>query len=256
VLPEVGVQSSFLRILASVAFIATLGGCATTPTRVTSSSPPVAPRGIVVVVDGAGGSPDAANSLTALVKETGTPLAIRSFAWSHGLGLGVLDMTDVEHSRESGRRLAFKIAAYRQSGLPIYIVAYSAGAHVALEATRLLEPNSLERIVLLAPAVAADYDLGPALASARQGVDVFTSSRDRLYLGLGTRVTGTADGKAGVAPAGRVGFDPPADGELAGRLRQHPWDSSIAWTGNNGNHSGTVGRTYLRAFILPLITPP
>jgi hypothetical protein len=136
-------------------------------------------------------------------------------------------------------------------------VAYSAGTHVALEATRWLEPDSLQRVVLLAPAVAADYDLRPALAVARQGVDVFTSERDRFFLGLGPRMVGTADGKRGVPAAGRVGFDSPAlsaaDACLTARLRQHPWEPSVGWTGNRGNHSGSLTATYLRAYILPLL---
>src|SRR5206468_13121931 len=129
---------------------------------------------------------------------------------------------------------------------------------VALEATRCLEPDSLERIILLAPAVSADYDLRPALVAARSGIDVFTSKRDRLYLGLGPRLVGTADGKFFVPPAGRVGFDPPplsaTDAALAERLRQHPWESSMAWTGNLGTHAGTLNAAYFRAYVLTLLT--
>ena len=142
----------------------------------------------------------------------------------------------------------------------VYVLAYSAGTHVALEATRCLEPNSLERMVLLAPAVSATYDLRPALSAARQGVDVFTSQRDRLSLGAGTWIVGTADGKRGVPPAGRVGFDMPplagADLCLANRLRQHPWEPSVAWSGNRGNHSGSLRPAYFRAYVLPLLTAP
>jgi len=218
-------------------------------------------RGMVLVVEGAGGFKEASNALADAVAKCQAPLCVRSFTWTHGIGRGVADMTDVEHARAQGQRLAAEIGALRATcpEMPIYVVAYSAGAHVALEAAHCLEPNSLERIVLLAPAVSADYDLRPALSAARQGVDAFTSKRDRLYLGLGVRVVGTADGKRHVPAAGRVGFDMPcsidSDAGLANRLHQHPWDRGAVWTGNLGDHAGSLRPAHLRTYVLPLLTP-
>jgi pimeloyl-ACP methyl ester carboxylesterase len=221
--------------------------------------PPLATRGLVLVADGAGGDPDTFDAAVRAVRETGTPLVVRSFNWTHGWRRTVADMTDVEHGRTQGQRLAAEVACYRAAcpNTPITLLAYSAGTHVALEAARWLEPDSVERIVLLAPAVATDYDLRPALMAARQGVDVFTSERDGLVLGLGTGVVGTADGKRGVDTAGRVGFAaPPADACLIQRLRQHPWDASVEWTGNRGSHGGSLNSRYFRAYVLPLLAAP
>jgi hypothetical protein len=62
------------------------------------------------------------------------------------------------------------------------------------------------------------------------------------------------------AAAGRVGFDAPAlvpsEAALSSRLRQHPWDPSVAWTGNFGDHSDSLRPAYLKAYVLPLLTPP
>lgn len=236
-----------------------LSGCASVPSRVTSYKPPVPPQGIVLVTNGAGGNTEATRALVSAVKKSGLPLSIRTFEWTHGVGRSVTDMTDVEHAQEQGRLLAEQIITYRATypNTPIYLLGYSAGTHVTLEATRWLEPNSLERVILLAPAVSSEYDLSVTLAAARQGVDVYTSQRDRLYLGTGTDIVGTADGLRGVPAAGRVGFEPPAplDANLARRLRQHPWNRSVAWTGNDGSHAGGLQSTYLRAYILPLLTP-
>jgi pimeloyl-ACP methyl ester carboxylesterase len=260
-LPEETVRPALLGALISLAGCGLLGGCASVPVRVESYRLPVPPQGLVLVVNGAGGTPEAVNAVAAAVEQSGTPLYVRTFAWSHPRGVGLADMTDIEHARTQGRLLAAHIAWYRSTypSLPIYVVAYSAGSHVALAAARSLEPNSVERMVLLAPAVAADYDLRPALAASRQGMDVFTSERDRFYLGVGTRVVGTADGKLSVPPAGRGGFDTPpltgADAALAQRLRQHPWDASVAWAGNNGSHDGSLRPAYFRAYVLPLLTP-
>jgi hypothetical protein len=239
-----------------------LSGCATLPPPVVTYRLPVPPRGMVLVVDGAGGDPDALKAIATAVEETGTPLYVRAFDWTHQRGLGIADMADVAHAQAQGRRLASHVAWYRSTcpTTPIYLLAYSAGAHVVLESGRWLEPDSVERMVLLAPAVAADYDVRPALRAARQGVDAFNSERDRWILGVGTRVVGTADGKQGVPPAGRVGFEMPAvagaDACLIQRLHQHPWDPSIAWTGNAGTHSGSLSPQYFRSFVLPLCVPP
>jgi pimeloyl-ACP methyl ester carboxylesterase len=213
----------------------------------------------VLVVDGAGGTAEASSAVATAVEQAQVPLYVRSFAWTHGVGRGISDMTDMEHAQVQAALLADRIRRYRAKapGLPVYLIGYSAGANVALEATRHLDPNSLERIILLAPAVATDYDLRPAFAASRQGIDVFTSRRDRFFLGLGTSIIGTADGKSGVPPAGRVGFDmPPIPAAVPGpvpNLRQYSWDWSVAWSGNLGGHAGSLRPDFFRAYVLPLL---
>jgi pimeloyl-ACP methyl ester carboxylesterase len=254
------VSFAVLRVLVVVAVCGLLGGCAVAPYRVTTYKPPETPRGIVLVVDGAGGSPAASQAIASAVKKSQLPLFVRSYDWSHGPGLAVVDVTDVDHAQCESRRFAALMTSYRDKfpNTPITVVAYSAGTHVALEATQWLQPDSLDRLVLLAPAVAADYALRPALVAARH-IDAFSSRRDGIYLGLGTTILGTVDGQRGVPPAGRVGFDPPPlrpeEAHLANRLHQHPWDPSIAWTGNNGSHDGTLRPKYVRAYVLPLLLP-
>jgi pimeloyl-ACP methyl ester carboxylesterase len=232
-----------------------LSGCAGMPVHVESRSAPLTARGVVFVVDGAGGRQSAARSLAAAVDQARLPLHVRSFEWTHGRRLALADVVDVAHSRRQGRLLAEEVCRWQAArpGVPVYLVGYSAGCAVALAAAEQVPADSLERVVLLAPAVSACYDLDEALAGARGGIDVFSSQRDTLWLGLGTGVVGTADGRRGPA-AGRVGFCPPA-GPLAGRLRQHPWDPFLAWTGNEGGHGGPLKAGYLRAYVLPLLGP-
>jgi pimeloyl-ACP methyl ester carboxylesterase len=236
-----------------------LGGCAGLPKPVESRAPPCAARGLVFVVDGAGNSQVASHSITAVTDQLRLPLHVRSFDWTHGQGIGLADVVDVAYARCQGQLLAADIARYRSAypGTPIDLVGFSAGCMVTLTAAELLPPDTLERIVLLAPSVSASYDLRGAMASSRQGLDVFTSERDRFYLGLGTAVIGTSDGKREAA-AGRVGFCPPelAPNEmwLSGRLRQHAWDERVAWTGNEGGHTGSLQPAYLKAYVVPLLT--
>jgi pimeloyl-ACP methyl ester carboxylesterase len=238
--------------------LAFLCGCAGLPRPVESRAPPCAARGIVFVVDGAGGSQNAPSAIAAVTDQLRLPLYVRSFDWTHGQGRGLADVIDVDYARCQGRLLAEEVCRYRRAypGVPIYLVGFSAGSTVALAAAEQLPPDTLERIVLLAPSVSAGYDLRGALASARQGLDAFTSERDRFYLGLGTTVIGTSDGKREAA-AGRVGFCPPAlsqnEAWLAGRLRQHAWNASVAWTGNDGGHTDSLQQAYLKAYVIPLL---
>ena len=211
------------------------------------------------VADGAGGNQNASLSIAAVSDQLRLPLYVRSFDWTHGQGRGLADVMDFDYARCQGRLLAEGVCRYRRAypGVPIYLVGFSAGCTVTLAAAEQLPPDTLERVVLLAPSVSAGYDLRGALASARQGVDAFTSERDRFYLGFGTTVIGTSDGKRGDA-AGRVGFCPPvlspSESWLAGRLRQHPWNQGAAWTGNEGAHSDSLQPAYLKAYVLPLLT--
>ena len=212
------------------------------------------------VVDGAGGYQHAPRSIASAIDELQLSLYVRSFDWTHGRGRGLADMLDLAYSCRQGQLLADEVCRTRSQypGLPVYLVAFSAGSGVALAAASRLPPDTLERIVLLAPAVSAGYDLRGALASARQGLDAFTSENDRGWLGLGTGIIGTADGTRDAA-AGRVGFRPPVlapcEAWLASRLRQHPWDARAAWTGNDGGHAASLSPEYLKLYVLPLLQP-
>jgi len=153
-----------------------------------------------------------------------------------------------------------RVAACRQA-CPgkVYLVGHSAGCAVILAAAEQLPPDSVDRIILLAPSVSMGYDLRSALRSAREGLDVFYSSRDYGYLGFCIAITGTADRKWCPA-AGRVGFCPPcpnsADAALYTKLRQHAWDPAVEWTGNHGGHYGSHHPQFIRAYVLPLLAVP
>ncbi len=122
-----------------------------------------------------------------------------------------------------------------------------------------MPPNTLERIVLLAPAVSTKHDLRPALRSTCRGIDVFTSSRDWVCLGLGTSLAGTTDRCWKASAAGKKGFQPivtcAEDEALYAKLREYPWNPSLTCTGHKGGHYGGYQPGFLRAFVLPLLDP-
>jgi pimeloyl-ACP methyl ester carboxylesterase len=232
-------------------------GCAVS--RQEKVHPTQAGTGVVFVVDGAGNFQATSDALRKAVEEAGLPLSIVTVEWSHGYARVIADHTDWNHAQEEGCQLAGEIAAYRQAhpASAVYLLAHSAGSSVALTAASLLPPDSLDRIILLAPSVSTAFELRPALRSAREGMDVFYSRRDLFSLGVGVALIGTADGCRDRKAAGRCGFQSqpqsPEDEILYARLRQHPWERWQLWTGNHGCHSGTKQPKFLHAYVLPLL---
>jgi pimeloyl-ACP methyl ester carboxylesterase len=239
-----------------------LAGCLSAGYRaeVYRSAPPVpAPVAVAFVANGSGDFRTVSENLCQVVVETSAPLEVETIVWSHGYGRYVTDHLDHANHLAQGRCLAARVAAYRQAypERRISLIGHSAGSAVVLAAAEMLPPGGVDRIVLLAPSVCETYDLRPALRNARCGIDVFYSDRDDVILGLGMLIVGTAEGGCRTA-AGRCGFRPvlacPADTALYGKLRQHPWDPVVAWSGHDGGHYGSNQACFLRAYVLPLLT--
>jgi pimeloyl-ACP methyl ester carboxylesterase len=215
---------------------------------------------VVFVANGSGDFRTVSRNLRQVVAETTAPLQIETYIWSHGYMRYVIDHVDHTNHLEQGAQLAAQVAAHHQAcrDRRIYLIGHSAGCAVVLAAAEMLPPDSIDRIILLAPSVCTTYDLHPALRTARYGIDVFHSSRDRFILGLCMRLVGTADQRCRRA-AGQEGFTPiiacPADAALYSRLRQHPWDPAVEWTGHHGGHYGNNEADFLRAYVLPLLLP-
>ena len=234
-------------------------GCAANRHEVFSPAFDARERGVIFAVDGAGGFQSTTQALSQAVAEDHLPLHVIPVEWSHGYGRIVADQIDWSYARECGCRLAAQIATYHQA-FPqnkIVLVAHSAGSAVSLTAAGALPPGTIDRIILLAPSISSEYDLRPALRCARDGIDVYYSTRDTLQLGLAIALVGTADGCWGCNAAGRVGFQPqiqfPEDTVLYAKLRQHPWNPCLTWTGNRGGHYGGYQPEFLKAFVLPIL---
>jgi pimeloyl-ACP methyl ester carboxylesterase len=246
----------------SCLFVALLlpSGCASAPvtTRAAAPCPCDRPHALVLVADGAGNFRAASANLRQVAADAGAPLCVEPFVWSHGYYRILADQIGQGHMRDEGKRLAELVLAHRRQdpATPVYLVGHSAGSGVVLSAAESLPPDSVERIVLLAPAVSAYHDLKPALVAARRGVDVFYSKADWWYLGMGVTVVGTADRHWDPA-AGRVGFKRmdccPADAPLYEKLRQYPWQEGLSWTGHKGGHYGAYQPGFLKACVLPLL---
>jgi pimeloyl-ACP methyl ester carboxylesterase len=240
--------------------VAMVAGCATTPARYDERppvSPTVPPQAVVFVANGSGDFRTVTANLSKVVAEQRLPLQIETATWSHGYGRYVTDHVDHANQLAEGSHLACQVATYRQAypGRKVYLIGHSAGCAVVLAALEHLTSDSIDRVILLAPSVCVSYDLRPALRAAR-GIDVYYSEEDRWILGVGMWLVRTADRNCRTA-AGQHGFRPvvecPGDTELYAKLRQHPWDPAVQWTGHEGGHYGNNQSGFLRAYVIPLL---
>jgi hypothetical protein len=217
------------------------------------------PLGVVFAINGSGTLELTSTALEKAVSKACLPLNVVTVEWSQGSV--VADHTDWQHAQEEGCRLAAQIASYRQAhpSHVIFVVTHSAGSGVGLTAAAAVPPDSVNRIILMAPSVSTDYDLRPALRGTRDGIDVFYSRRDVFSLGFGVAFIGTSDGGQGCQAAGKVSFryqaETPEDEVLYAKLRQHPWERCQAKFGNHGFHSGTHRQRFLATYVLPLLVP-
>jgi pimeloyl-ACP methyl ester carboxylesterase len=214
------------------------------------------------VVDGAGDLRGCSNAFSRANMMAGNPVELSVFPWSHGYPRLLMDQIDMGHARARGAKLAAAIAERRarEPGRRVVLLAHSAGCAVALAAADVIPPDAIDRLILLAPSVSTGYDVRPALAAAREGMDVFCSKKDWVALGFVVKVVGTTDKFWSGAAAGRLGFkakDPTvADMVAGGRLRQHFWTAEVAWTGHTGGHHGMHAPAFIHTYLFPLIGVP
>lgn len=134
----------------------------------------------------------------------------------------------------------------------IVLLGHSTGCLVTLDALERLVAEGAEPVdaaVLLAAAVDPDYDLTPALPGARRLISL-RSPLDGWFLGLGTAVFGTADGRHRPA-AGMVGFRGPGADDP--RFEQHRFQRRWLRCGHYGGHLGCLSPRFGRAVLHPLL---
>jgi pimeloyl-ACP methyl ester carboxylesterase len=213
---------------------------------------------VVFVANGAGDYRKASQAISKVVVADHLPLRVEPFLWSHGHGRIASDQLDRGHARRQGQRLAQAVAAYRLT-FPqgtVSLVGHCAGCAVVLAAAEALPGGQVDRVVLLAPSASEYYDLRSALHNVRQGIDVFYSKSDYWSLGWGITLVNAVDFKVCRA-AGRHGFQPivqtAEDAVCYTKLRQYPWNASLACTGHKGGHYGSYQPDFLRVFVMPLL---
>jgi pimeloyl-ACP methyl ester carboxylesterase len=148
--------------------------------------------------------------------------------------------------------IADEIAAWRRAHptAPFYLVGYSGGGGMATLVTAALPDGvSIDRLVLVAPAISPDYPLGTeVMPHVRDYVVNYASERD-LQVGWGTRTFGTIDRK-NTDSAGAIGFAAAHE-----RLLEYRWSAGDAQFGHAGNHLAYLSTRWQAAKLLPALDP-
>jgi pimeloyl-ACP methyl ester carboxylesterase len=211
------------------------------------------------VADGVGGLDLCGTGLRYEIGALKIPYLVKVISWGHGFGRWHADLTNAANRDRRAREIADAILRFRvhHPTAAVFLVGKSGGTGLVVMALEHLPANTVEAAVLLAPALAPQYDLAPALNAVRREMVVFWSPLDVIVLGLGTLIFGTIDRIKSVS-AGLIGFRGPNAGE-AGRiacyrkLRQVRWRIEMATTGYLGGHVGPDSPVFLRKYVIPLL---
>jgi hypothetical protein len=220
-------------------------------------------EGLVLVADGVGGFDLCGKALARAVKASGLPYTTVSVRWWHGVGRWYADLSDAANHDAHAEKLAETVRRSRDENprRPIFLVGKSGGCAVVVKALEKLSGSgaTVEKAVLLAPALSPGYDLTRAIGSVRREVVVFWSPLDVVILGAGTRIFGTSD-RVWCSGAGRVGFlrpksgvDDPARSAAYKKLRQIRWTPRMSATGYLGGHMGPDSPRFLKKYVVPLL---
>ena len=157
-----------------------------------------------------------------------------------------------ERNEATALGIAAEIADWRRAhpNAPFYLVGYSGGGGMATLVTAALPDDvSIDRLVLVAPAISPDYPLGAdVMPHVREYVVNYASERD-LQVGWGTRTFGTIDRK-NTASAGAIGFAVPHE-----RLLEYRWSTADEPFGHAGNHLAYLSGRWQAAKLLPVLDP-
>lgn len=215
--------------------------------------------GLVLVADGVGGLNLLGLALQYVLPPSGSPHVVQVVNWGHGFGRWHSDLTNVQNHAAQALVVAAEVEAFRvrRPGQPVFLIGKSGGTGVVVRALEQLPAESVETVILVAPALSPTYNLAQALRAVRRELVVFWSPLDVFVLGLGTRFFGTMDRVKSVS-AGLVGFKPPLDLDDAGqaqyaKLRQVRWRLSMAPTWYLGGHVGPDSPKFLRKYVVPLL---
>jgi len=214
-------------------------------------------RGLVLVLPGIEGRSAFNQAVCRGLDEGGVDWAIELHDWTSPLG-PLYNIEAYDRNRRAASRIGWRIARYRwdHPGKPVVIVGQSGGGAMAVwTAEQLLPGQRVDGIILLAAALSPHYILDFALENSTRGIVNFHSSMDWIFLGVGTTVTGTMDGRHTVS-AGQVGFSAPGSKlSLAAyrKLFQVSWRPEMIASGNPGMHLTSGGSEFVAKYVAPLI---
>lgn len=216
---------------------------------------------VAMLLDGVGGFQFVPLLVRKVIREDNLAISTTWFRWQMPIpGLMLVDLMWRSRNDRRAALLADKLRELHRQNRQrrIHLVAYSGGTGIAIFALEKLAGEvPIESLLLFAPALSPEYNLGPALRSVRRAYAMI-SRRDTWLLGAGTRIFGTMDRRR-TPSAGLVGFRIPSpisdeDREAYAKLRIVSWNDSFRTDGHRGGHTGWAQVPFLRRHFRDLLT--
>jgi pimeloyl-ACP methyl ester carboxylesterase len=218
-------------------------------------------RGYTIVLPGIWGTQAIDYGIVLGLQDNDVQSAIELYDWTTGAIHLVYNLRSIEHNQREARKIAAKIIAYqnRYPGRPVHLVGYSGGAGLAvLTLEALPEDRRVTNAILLAPTLASDYNLRPAISHTTRGIHNFYSPLDIPLLMVLSTAFGTTEGRHTVA-AGAIGFKMPKESEPEARkeyetlVPQQSYNLAMLMDGHVGGHFGWSNRTFIARHVAPLL---
>ena len=252
-------DANMIRLIAMMLLGCTLlGGCGLGQTN-KGGQPYLTParkdRGLVIVLTGIEGRSNLNQSIADGLYAAKVPYAIEVRDWTSSW-MPILNQEFSDRNKRKAREIARYIQNYRlmYPDRPVFLVGQSGGCAMAAWVAESLGDDQVDGIVMLASSLSPTYRLDRALEHSRHGIVNFYSSRDVLFLGFGTTVFRTMDGKFGTS-AGMVGYQFPASRPPEyRRLYQIAWNEKMADSGNHGLHLTSGSERFTVNYIAPFMT--
>ncbi len=229
------------------------------PSLADLNSPERLDHGLVIVLPGIEGQGRLNSRIARGLVLGGVTHAIEIYDWTYGRLWQLWSLRSRRRHTEQATLLAGKIAAYQSEypGRPVHLVGHSGGGAMIAYTLEALEPGrQISGGVMLVPALSPGYSLRVAVSRTERGIWNFCSHGDVLFLGLGTLVCGTTDGRHCIA-AGNVGFSTKVIEEATASeyaaLREVPYQWSMRKTGHWGGHLSVTVPEFIATHVAPLI---
>ncbi len=221
-------------------------------------------RGYTIVLPGIWGGQPIDYGIVLGLQDGDVPSAVELHDWTAGALRLVYNLRAIDHNQGEARKIAAKIVAYqnRYPGRPVHLVGYSGGAGVAVLTLEALPPHcQVTDAILLAPTLASDYDLRPAISRTTRGIHNFYSPLDVPILMVLSTAFGTTEGRH-TAAAGAIGFQTPSNSSSDDRkdyekhVPQRSYNLGMLMDGHGGGHFGWANRTFIARHVAPLLAAP
>jgi alpha-beta hydrolase superfamily lysophospholipase len=255
-----GVRSKLLGLLSIILPASLVAGCGGNLARL--RTPERLEKGYVIILPGIEGRSVLNENIAKGLVDGGVESAIEIYDWTAGpVWLFPITLRAKSRNQHEAQKIAQKIVQYQDAhpDRPVHIIGHSGGGGEAVLTLEALPRNRrIASAILLAPAIAPDYNLTRALKRTGFGIYNYYSRYDLFFLTAGTTIMGTIDGQHARA-AGAAGFNTPQDLTAEGkelyrtRLHQQRYTKKMAEHGHRGLHIGWAKREFVANWLAPVI---